>query len=345
MSPLASMEGVFARVHLVRGKGERRKARLCIMSYVALLSGEGHTDAPSTASPFIRHYSIALNDAMPDGERQRLKLFAPRIVGTNDDQDAIRLRLTHDIFANEVIPRLSADLGTDWLPARLGRELADIGGDWSSPQALFGTFLNNASRATPGQQSAHIASLAAKLLATCATSAPADLDGSWYWSKAIDLLDRLCDTESEQTRQRVSAEQVAHATHILDQQKILAVIAVTISEVVRRNRHWLGARMTANRGSSVAPNNTAQSDAGGNAVDDWATASIMSTRRTSLDVCPSQTIASWKANRRQLASHRQWRGTCCTASSRDISEWSTDRSMCGKDRPGVRNCRSRSTES
>src|SRR5260370_36562246 len=110
MSALASMEHVFGRVQLVRGKGERRRGRLCIMSFVALLAGERHTDAPVTASPFIRHFAIALNDAMPEAERQRLKLFAPRIVGTNDGLDRDRARLVKRMLAAELGPQLRLNL-------------------------------------------------------------------------------------------------------------------------------------------------------------------------------------------------------------------------------------------
>lgn len=125
MTTLASMEHVLDRVQLVRGKGQRRKGHLCIMSLVALLAGERHTDAPITASPFIRHFAIALNDSMPESERERLKLFAPRILGTNDGLDAERVRLVQRAFAEEVAPRLHADLAADWLPRRLGS-------DWSA---------------------------------------------------------------------------------------------------------------------------------------------------------------------------------------------------------------------
>src|SRR5579872_7182520 len=99
------MERVYARVRLVRGMGSRRKGRLCVMSFVALLAGERHTDAPTTSSPFIRTLAVYLNDAMPDLERQRLKPFAPRILGTNDGLDRERAEVALGVLTAEIVPR------------------------------------------------------------------------------------------------------------------------------------------------------------------------------------------------------------------------------------------------
>ena len=57
----------------------------CAMEVVAWLAGLGHTDAPSCASPVLRTYVIAINDAWPKAKRQDLKPFLPRMVGTADD--------------------------------------------------------------------------------------------------------------------------------------------------------------------------------------------------------------------------------------------------------------------
>lgn len=46
----AELERLYERIRLVGGKGSRRDARLCVMTFVALLAGERHTDAPATAS-------------------------------------------------------------------------------------------------------------------------------------------------------------------------------------------------------------------------------------------------------------------------------------------------------
>ena len=79
------------RVELVGGSiGDPGQGRMCLMSLVAFLAGEPHSDAPGCASPLIQTFAVLVNDHMPHAARQRLKPFAPRIIGTNDGLDGIR---------------------------------------------------------------------------------------------------------------------------------------------------------------------------------------------------------------------------------------------------------------
>jgi hypothetical protein len=48
----------------------------------------------------------------------------------------------------------------------------------------------------------------AKLIAHCGKSVPG-ARGEWYWLKAIDLLDRLCDVAGDQPRPVVQPERLA----------------------------------------------------------------------------------------------------------------------------------------
>lgn len=57
----------------------------CAMEVVAWLAGQGHTDAPSCASPVLRRVTISLNDNWDQAQRQKLAPFLPRMVGTADD--------------------------------------------------------------------------------------------------------------------------------------------------------------------------------------------------------------------------------------------------------------------
>ena len=45
------LERLCERVTLVNSIGSRRRDELCVMSFVALLAGERHTDHPASASP------------------------------------------------------------------------------------------------------------------------------------------------------------------------------------------------------------------------------------------------------------------------------------------------------
>jgi hypothetical protein len=103
------LEQLCERVTLIEGVGSRRRGELCIMSFVALLAGERHTDHPACASPLIRNLAISVNDAMPQQVRQRLKPFAIRILGTNDGRDRARAEVLRQALAGEILPRIRRD--------------------------------------------------------------------------------------------------------------------------------------------------------------------------------------------------------------------------------------------
>lgn len=57
---------------------------LCAMEAVAWLANETHSDRPVCASPVLSAYVRTLNDYMPDDQRQKLKLYVPRLLNTAD---------------------------------------------------------------------------------------------------------------------------------------------------------------------------------------------------------------------------------------------------------------------
>jgi hypothetical protein len=226
----AAMEHLYERVRLVRGRGDVSKGQLCIMSFVALLAGERHTDAPATASSFIRHFAIALNDALPEADRQCLKLFAARILGTNDGLDAERARVASRIIAEEVDPRFRTDLAGASLtfhphtiqsaPDRKGTE---------SPGAFVQVSLPNCGLAWASCDPNVIADYVAKYLISCALTVPHTDASSWYWSKAIDLLDRLCEIGPSEPRSGLDSAQVECAEAKLSQCVRPSIIAQIIA--------------------------------------------------------------------------------------------------------------------
>ena len=51
------------RVELVSGSiGDPGQGRMCLMSLVAFLAGEPHSDAPGCASPVVQAFAVAVND-------------------------------------------------------------------------------------------------------------------------------------------------------------------------------------------------------------------------------------------------------------------------------------------
>ena len=107
MDPDLRLQRVLDRFELVSGIGEPDRGTACVMSLVAHLAGEGHTDRPACASPLVRHFAIPVNDHMPPEVRRRLKPFAPRLVGTNDGLDRARAEVLRRALVEVILPRAS----------------------------------------------------------------------------------------------------------------------------------------------------------------------------------------------------------------------------------------------
>jgi hypothetical protein len=241
MANIAAMEHLYERVRLVPGKGSVSKGQFCIMSFVALLAGEPHTDEPVTASPFIRCFAIALNDALPEPDRQRLKLFAPRILGTNDGLDAERAKVASRIIAEEVDPRLQVDRAAAGLPFLLqtAARMPDRKGI-DAPHAFARASFPYCGLAWASCDTNAIADYAARYLISCALTIPDPHASSWYWSKAIDLLDRVCEIGRATPCSRLKPRQVECAEAKLNQCVRPHIIGRIMAGIKRRIRGALG---------------------------------------------------------------------------------------------------------
>ena len=71
---------------------------MCVMEAVAMLAGESWSDHPQCASPVLGAFLRSWNDALPDDERQQLKQYIARLVGSKgtDDQEIERSWLATD---------------------------------------------------------------------------------------------------------------------------------------------------------------------------------------------------------------------------------------------------------
>ena len=199
---LRMQQRVLDRFDLVSGIGEPDKGTACVMSLVAHLAGEGRTDRPACASPVIRDFAIPVNDGMPREVRQRLKPFAPRLVGTNDGLDRARAEVLRRVLVEVVLPRASG-----------GCQAASPGGPARWRAGLFrrlrirllrgnllrqvGRLLEEAEGGRGRGQEAELASAAGHLLALSARDAWDAREAEWYWNQAIGLLDRLCDVGAQ----------------------------------------------------------------------------------------------------------------------------------------------------
>jgi hypothetical protein len=63
------------------------------MELASMLAGEPFSDAPDCACPVVSAYMRTWNDGLPYAERQKLKAYAPRAVGTRASRELTRRRV------------------------------------------------------------------------------------------------------------------------------------------------------------------------------------------------------------------------------------------------------------
>ncbi len=200
MSTDLNVQRRYDGVELIAGIGDPALNRFCIMSFVAFMAGEYFGDRPKTASPVIRKFVIPLNDRVDAATRQRLKPFAPRIIGTNDGHDPERTEIIYQTIIDAVLPVAVEDAsrtGVDRSPRHDRRSGAPI-----SPSVpvdrLPARVRRNLEHMLAARRSGHndiLAKEAGHMLVTLAENS--SQRRTWYLNKAIALLDRLCDVGAE----------------------------------------------------------------------------------------------------------------------------------------------------
>ena len=202
MGPDLRLQRVLDRFELVSGIGEPREGTACVMSLVAQLAGEGHTDRPACASPLVRAFVIPVNDHMPREARQRLKPFAPRLVGTNDGLDRARAEVLRRALAETILPRASGECqpssfrGSAWWRAGFLRCLRIRLLRGALLRRIDG-LLEEAEGGRGRGQEVELAGAAGDLLALCGRDAWDEREAEWCWDQAIGLLDRLCEVDAQ----------------------------------------------------------------------------------------------------------------------------------------------------
>jgi hypothetical protein len=178
-------------VELVSGSiGDPGEGRMCLMSLVAFLAGERHSDSPDCASPLIQAFAVPVNDHMPYAARQRLKLFAPRIIGTDDGLDRVRAEVLRQALAEEILAKALGQCLTE--PAALAK------GRFVRLRRLWRWLRKDEHRRLLDCGLSHddgvdLAREAARLIARSARGASCARELERHWDAAIGLLDRLCD--------------------------------------------------------------------------------------------------------------------------------------------------------
>lgn len=96
---------------LSQGRHATREADLDFLEAVALMAGEEHTDRPRCMCPVLIGLCGTWNDHTGDEDRQRLKPYIPRVIGTNDGHAAARRALCLDYLVRGAFPALLAHVG------------------------------------------------------------------------------------------------------------------------------------------------------------------------------------------------------------------------------------------
>jgi len=207
------LERLCEQVRLVDGVGSRWRGELCIMSFVALLGGERHTDKPASASPLVRSLATRVNDAMPWDVRQRLKPFAARMLGTNDGCDRARVEVLRRALAEEIQPRIRRDWGDAGLAGPRCRVLSKASASTAGRdiETSVARLVAELERAPLLAHEPRAGSATGELLARCMREATTREQRSWYWDEAIGLLDRLCDAGAESRMEAVRQVRIAAA--------------------------------------------------------------------------------------------------------------------------------------
>jgi hypothetical protein len=106
---------------LRNGSGATPSDGGCVMQVIDWLSSDGWTDRPKCVHPYLRHLAIMANDALVDGERQKLVDLIPRLMNTASNDNELTRQL--GLSAMEYV-----------LPAFVGSR-----GEWKVKQRITNT--------------------------------------------------------------------------------------------------------------------------------------------------------------------------------------------------------------
>ena len=198
---------------LLAGKHDADTGEYCVMEAVAAHCGLPHTDRDVDAvCPRIEAYARALNDVMPDDQRQRLKAFITRLPNTKGtpEQDEQRRWMIQEaataIFAASAMRAAGLTEHADkFAAAKVTDQASSTAWAAEAAQAAWAAWAAWAARAAQAAQAAQAAGAAQAAQAAGAARAAQAAQAAWAaraagaaWDAAIDLLDRLIRVTEDQ---------------------------------------------------------------------------------------------------------------------------------------------------
>jgi hypothetical protein len=211
MTDTPDTERLIDAVELVRSRGDPARSKLCVMSLVARLAAEPHGDRPVCASPVIAAFARPVNDAMDRTTRQRLRPFAPRLVGTADGCDGKRRDLLHAFLLHTLLPAIVTDLqagagshdeaGAAALASELTGHLVHaedaerlrLAQDPAWDRAALIWPLRTALAARRDGDGVQQAEAIARVLIAAVSGVARPSRRAWYWDRAVAILDALAE--------------------------------------------------------------------------------------------------------------------------------------------------------
>ncbi len=183
---------------LGHGAHRLREDGMCAMELVAYVAGENHGYAPQCASQVLTGFTIRLNDAMRDDERQALKPFLPRLIGTRAGDEARRFETMAALAVTRLLlPALErrgqTRLVAEWPAHALDKWLHDAGSTSGLPRGLRRSLRNAAAAAGPaGEGLVNRWQRGGGELGLAVTDARR-LAGERDWSSAFEILEAGID--------------------------------------------------------------------------------------------------------------------------------------------------------
>ncbi len=113
---------------LDHGAHGSREDGMCAMELVAYIAGEAHNYAPICTSELLTGFTVRLNDSMRPTDRENLKPFLPRLVGTRAGDERCRFEAMARMMVVRLLAPALESQGATILAARLRqRSLAPLG--------------------------------------------------------------------------------------------------------------------------------------------------------------------------------------------------------------------------